>query len=436
MLYGVHIGHSFKNSVFYTAWLVYTYSQQILILNLFKTLKGMRSGLASLVGTTNSYNPVWFINLDQAAGITVRFTAMSCGEFSATSFWINGFIANYNSVYNTYRKLRKMSFFSYPGRNKNAVDSYNIWYLTRLTWPRTTFISNVSFSYQAAIESQQLGIPCIGIVDSNTYTHVTSIPIPGNDDSIDCLVFYNDFISKFILLKKYILIITWYYNIRSNKRLFKFKDWFKDKFIKKKEFLINKKLKVLDNIKYRFNPLKNIQLGMNVLFSQNSKYLLKNFEYLDIYKDGIIDRSYYDNEDVGYYLIKKTKHFIKELLDIRNILYAKKLWSIYKAIRHKYLKSNYFRANLLTQNYFRTNIKIDRFYKTHIRYKHINSFISKFYKFYVIYNFSKVKQLSTKKILHNYFETLYLKLVINQFIPKSDNIEVNFTNKIKKKLCI
>lgn len=39
------------------------------------------------------------INLDQAAGIPVRFLAMTCGEFSATSFWINGFISNYNSVY-------------------------------------------------------------------------------------------------------------------------------------------------------------------------------------------------------------------------------------------------------------------------------------------------------------------------------------------------
>ncbi len=99
MLYGVHVGHSFLNSVFYTAWLVYSYTQNILILNLFKTIKGMKSGLAAIKAAVGSYNPTWFINLDQAAGIPVRHLAMSCGEFSATSFWINGFISNYHSVY-------------------------------------------------------------------------------------------------------------------------------------------------------------------------------------------------------------------------------------------------------------------------------------------------------------------------------------------------
>jgi hypothetical protein len=43
-------------------------------------------------------------------------------------------------------------------------------------------------------------------------------------------------------------------------------------------------LKLISNIKFRFQMLKNIQLGMNVLFSQNFKYNLKNFEYLDIFK--------------------------------------------------------------------------------------------------------------------------------------------------------
>jgi hypothetical protein len=57
MLYGVHVGHSFINSVFYTAWLVYTYTQNILILNLFKTIRGMKSGLASIIGAIGSYHP-------------------------------------------------------------------------------------------------------------------------------------------------------------------------------------------------------------------------------------------------------------------------------------------------------------------------------------------------------------------------------------------
>lgn len=188
---------------------------------------------------------------------------MTCGEFSATSFWINGFISNYNSVYNTYSKLRKMSWFAYPTRNKNANDSYKLWFLTRSTWPRTIFISNVSSSYQPAKESLSLAVPCLGIVDTNTYTHVVSIPIPGNDDSLDCLVFYNAFIAKFILLRKHYLIITWYLDTRNIKRIFSFKDWLKKRRFKNNSnlFLKKKKSIILSNIKFKFNLLKNIQLG-------------------------------------------------------------------------------------------------------------------------------------------------------------------------------
>ncbi len=39
LLYGVHIGHSFSNSILFSAWLVYSYTHQnILIINLYKTL--------------------------------------------------------------------------------------------------------------------------------------------------------------------------------------------------------------------------------------------------------------------------------------------------------------------------------------------------------------------------------------------------------------
>jgi hypothetical protein len=55
ILLGVHVGHSFINSVFYTTWLVYTYCQKVFILNLFKTIFGMKSGLVAVAGAVGSY---------------------------------------------------------------------------------------------------------------------------------------------------------------------------------------------------------------------------------------------------------------------------------------------------------------------------------------------------------------------------------------------
>jgi ribosomal protein S2 len=439
MLYGLQVGHSFINSVFYTAWLIFSYTKNILIINLFKTIRGIKSGLASIIAAVSSYQPIWFINLDQAAGIPVRFLSMSCGEFSATSFWINGFISNYNSVFNTYSRLRKMSWFAYPTRNKNANDSYKLWFLTRCTWPRTIFISNVSASYQPAKESLCLAVPCLGVVDTNTYTHVVSIPIPGNDDSLDCLVFYNSFISKFILLRKHYSIIAWYLDTRSTKRIFSFKDWLKKKKFKKNDKILNNKnsYKLLSGIKFRFNLLKNIQLGMNMLFINNSKYMLKNFEYLDVFKYG----KRKNNKSIEKLLIRKRKlarilkNCYKYYKELKNIYFNKKLWKIHYMVRRRFFQYKYFKLNLFTQNYFKTNIKIERFYKTHVRRNSIDRNIApKIYKFYVIYNFFKYKQLATKIYKQNIFDTVYYKLIINQLIKKNLNIDNKINYSLKKKL--
>jgi small subunit ribosomal protein S2 len=194
--------------VFYAGWLVFSYCQDILILNLYKTFLGMRSGLTALGAVCKMGGPVWFINLDPAAGIIVRSHAKFCGEFSATSVWINGLISNYNGVYNTFIKFKKIAFSAFTAKNKNAFSLFKPWYFTRSTWPRATFISSVHNSYSPTKESLQLNIPCLGIVDTNVYTHVVSVPIPGNDESIDCLVFYNDFVAQYVLSQKYLNITS------------------------------------------------------------------------------------------------------------------------------------------------------------------------------------------------------------------------------------
>jgi hypothetical protein len=76
--------------------------------------------------------------------------------------------------------------------------------------------------------------------------------------------------------------------------------------LRKKKFTANdltnynqKKIKLLSSIKFRFNLLKNIQLGMSVFFSHNHKYTSKNFEYLDIFHQGFVA----NNESIGEVIV-------------------------------------------------------------------------------------------------------------------------------------
>jgi hypothetical protein len=91
--------------------------------------------------------------------------------------------------------------------------------------------------------------------------------------------------------------------------------------------LIKRNLKLISNIKFRFHLLRNVHLGMKILFSQNLKYNLKNFEFLDIFK-------YYKRHNykgISAIIFKKKnmfrmfKCFFSYLKALKKIYFNKKL---------------------------------------------------------------------------------------------------------------
>jgi ribosomal protein S2 len=65
------------------------------------------------------------------------------------------------------------------------------------------FISSVFTSAHPSKECSYASIPCLGIVDTNISGHITNMAIPGNDDSLDSMIFYNTHLSQYILEKKF-----------------------------------------------------------------------------------------------------------------------------------------------------------------------------------------------------------------------------------------
>lgn len=190
LIYGVHVGHSFANSVLYSAWLIFTYVQNILIINLFKSIFFLRTGFAGIGNACVFKGPIWFINLDPAAKSYVTSASNSCGEMSWTTDWVYGLVSNYLTLYRVYRRLRKYSPLAHKGRQKWFLKNVHNWMFTRLTWPRAIFVSSVYNSFAPVKEALYLGIPCFGVVDTNVPGRYVSMPFPGNDESINCLVYY------------------------------------------------------------------------------------------------------------------------------------------------------------------------------------------------------------------------------------------------------
>lgn len=58
------------------------------------------------------------------------------------------------------------------------------------------------------MEAYVLSIPTFAITDTNTYSHATTLAIPGNDESVLSLVYYNNIFCSYILIVKFAMIMT------------------------------------------------------------------------------------------------------------------------------------------------------------------------------------------------------------------------------------
>ncbi len=462
LLYGVHVGHSFSNSIIFSAWLTYTYRQNILIINLFKTVLMFKNGYVGLSAACHFSGPIWFINLHRSVELFVNYSAKLCGEFCYTTYWIHGLISNWLTLANTFKKLNRMVTTSHKGQfSKLELESSPL-IMGRFSWPRATFISSVDTSPHPTKESLYLGIPCLGIVDTNVSGHIANIAIPGNDDALDCVVFYNTHISQYILEKKYGNISGWFTQIRKQKRMITFIDWVFNNYISKEGLLDKeviykeekKKGSLLNNMKLNLKfkaPYNTIwTYGLDFFFSKN--YGLTNFkEQVDLYES----KDKYLIFDIDYYLLKYRKSSIY-LTKIINYFILKASWRFNRFIKKKTFKNKLFKRRFLTgfyeatcywdvtnsKNYMKSRFYVNRFYKTHLKRNkwRFNKFILKFVKLYFIKKFMEYRGFILKSSLNimnrsslyyissSLGSKLFTDVLYNKILKKNNNKEYKVKN--------
>jgi ribosomal protein S2 len=93
-----------------------------------------------------------------------------------------------------------------------------------LRWPGLIFVSSIKTHQIIVTECLVSGFLCLGILDTNTYSHNCILPIPGNDDSLACVSFYNELLSEYILYRKFVFVHLWFVNVRKKNRLIGFNE--------------------------------------------------------------------------------------------------------------------------------------------------------------------------------------------------------------------
>ena len=143
----------------------------------------------------------------------VKENAERCGQYYVNYRWLGGMLTNWKTVYKSISRLNKLNEMeekgSYEGytkkeilnlkkeREKLAITLDGIKNMGGQ--PDMLFVIDTPKESLAIKEAKKLGIPVVGIIDTNANPNEVEFPVPGNDDAIRAIQFYCELMSGAIL---------------------------------------------------------------------------------------------------------------------------------------------------------------------------------------------------------------------------------------------
>ena len=195
---GVHFGHQLRRWNPKSKPYVYDNRNGISIIDLEKTHKLLEKAYAKIEEVVSSGEDVLFIGTKKQAQEIMREAATSCQMPFCVNRWMGGGLTNFTTIKSSlakYRKFLKMDqdgeLEKLPGKEEAAIRRQ----MSRMNrnfegmldvndLPAAIFVVDTKNEEIAVSEANRLGIPVIGLVDTNSDPTVIDYPIPGNDDAV------------------------------------------------------------------------------------------------------------------------------------------------------------------------------------------------------------------------------------------------------------
>jgi small subunit ribosomal protein S2 len=177
---------------------------KIHIINLEKTLPMFNEALSFVEKLASGKNKIMFVGTKRAAGKIIREEAIRCGSPFVDHRWLGGMLTNYKTIRASIKRLRDLEVQSQDGtftkltKKEALMRSRDLIKLDRSLGgikdmgglPDALFVIDVDHERIAITEANKLGIPVIGIVDTNSSPEGVDYIIPGNDDAIRAIQLY------------------------------------------------------------------------------------------------------------------------------------------------------------------------------------------------------------------------------------------------------
>ncbi len=213
---GAHFGHQTRYWNPKMGKYIFGARNKIHIINLEKTMPMFHDALTFVEKLASGKNKVLFVGTKRAASKIIAEEATRAGMPYVDHRWLGGMLTNYKTIRASIKRLRDLEIQAEDGtftkltKKEALMRTRDLEKLDRSLGgikdmgglPDAMFVIDVEHERIAITEANKLGIPVIGIVDTNSSPDGVDYVIPGNDDAIRAIKLYAAAVADAVLSGK------------------------------------------------------------------------------------------------------------------------------------------------------------------------------------------------------------------------------------------
>jgi len=201
---GVHFGHQTRFWNPKMAPYIFGHRNKIHIVNLEKTVVMFNDALNEIRKIAAKKGTILFVATKRQAREIIREEAIRAGSPFVDHRWLGGMLTNFKTVQTSIKRLKELEAMIEDGSIDKLSKKEGLMFRRELEkldrslggikdlqgLPSAIFVIDVGYQKGAVTEAQKLGIPVIGVVDTNHSPIGVDFVIPGNDDSSQAIRLY------------------------------------------------------------------------------------------------------------------------------------------------------------------------------------------------------------------------------------------------------
>ena len=209
---GVHFGHQTRKWNPKMKPYIFIARGGIYIIDLQRTLRALNQARDFLQTVGAKGGTVLFVGTKKQAKIAIKEAADRVDMPYVTERWLGGMLTNWQTIYKSVQKLEEIEAMMRDGRMENFSKKEQLEFSRQYEklntnlggirkmkkLPDAVFVVDTAEEETAVREANKLGIPVIGIVDTNCDPTLVRYPIPGNDDAIRSISLFTRVVAESI----------------------------------------------------------------------------------------------------------------------------------------------------------------------------------------------------------------------------------------------